>query len=87
MQADLVAAHQGLEGVVVAAPDERDQALVALQAKEGRAPMKAGDAGVLECGDFHEAEGLSVRENPPGADKLLGFRVAAARLGSAGRPG
>jgi hypothetical protein len=47
-QARLVARDEGLEGVVVPAPDERDQALVGLQAQQWRAPVEAGRAGVLE---------------------------------------
>ena len=44
-QARLVARHERLEGMVVAAPDERDQALVGLQPQQRRAPVHAGDAG------------------------------------------
>ena len=47
-QPRLVARDERLEGVVVAAPDQRDQALVGLQAQQGRATVEAGDAGVLK---------------------------------------
>ena len=54
-QPRLVAGDQRLEGVVVAAPDERDQALVRLQAQQRRAPVQAGYAGwVVKCGSFHD---------------------------------
>ena len=54
-QARLVARDESLEGMVVAAPDERDQALVGLQAQQRRAPMHAGHAGwVVKCGSFHD---------------------------------
>ena len=63
-QARLVAGHQRLEGVVVAAPDERDQALVRLQPQQRRTGM-AGDAGVGESRDFQEGtEPVSASENP-----------------------
>jgi hypothetical protein len=35
--------------VVVAAADERDQALVGLQPEQRRAPVQSGRAGVGEC--------------------------------------
>jgi hypothetical protein len=41
----LVARDERLERMVVAAPDERDQALVGLQAQQRRAPVEAGGAG------------------------------------------
>ena len=44
-QPRLVARDQRLEGGVVAAPDERDQALVGLQAQQRRAAVHAGHAG------------------------------------------
>jgi hypothetical protein len=44
----LVAGDERLEGVVVPAPDQGDQALVRLQAEQRRAAVDAGDAGVLE---------------------------------------
>ena len=47
-QARLVAGDQRLEGVVVAAPDQRDEALVGLQAKQRRAAVESGGAGVLK---------------------------------------
>jgi hypothetical protein len=47
-QACLVAAHQGLEGAVMASTNERDETLVGGEAQEGRSPMEAGQAGWLE---------------------------------------
>ena len=46
-QPRLVARHQRLEGVVVPAPDQRDEPLVGLQAQQRRATVEAGGAGVL----------------------------------------
>jgi hypothetical protein len=46
-QPRLVAGDQRLEGVMVPAPDERDEPLVGLQAQQRRATVKAGSAGVL----------------------------------------
>jgi hypothetical protein len=64
-QAGLVAADQRLEGVVVAAPDQPDQAFVALEPQQRRARMSAGQAaGVGECGDFQGRWGSE--RVPPG---------------------
>ena len=52
-QARLVAGDQRLERVLVPAPDERDQALVGLQAQQRRAPMYAGYAGLIYGRGFH----------------------------------
>jgi hypothetical protein len=46
-QPRLIAGHQRLEGVVVPAPDQRDEPLVRLQAQERRTTVEAGSAGVL----------------------------------------
>ena len=53
-QPRLVAGHQRLEGVLVAAPDQRDQALVGLQPQQRRASMEPGcGAGVMYGRGFH----------------------------------
>src|SRR5204863_2188089 len=52
-QAGLVAADQRLEGVVVAAADQRDQPLVRLEPQERGAPVAGRDERRLEGGDFH----------------------------------
>ena len=46
-QARLVAGDQRLEGVMVPAPDQRDEPLVRLQAQQRRTSVEAGGAGVL----------------------------------------
>jgi hypothetical protein len=46
-QARLVARHQRLERVMVAAADQRDEPLVGLQAQQRRATVETGYAGVL----------------------------------------
>jgi hypothetical protein len=53
-QPRLVALYEGLEGPVVAAPDQRHETLVGLQAQERRAACERGQArGMLKCGSFH----------------------------------
>ena len=53
VEARLVALHERFEGVRVAAARERDQALVALESEEGRAPRQHGQARhMLECARF-----------------------------------
>jgi hypothetical protein len=47
-QPRLVARDEGLEGSLVPAAHERHEALVRLQAQQGRAAMEAGRAGVLK---------------------------------------
>ena len=44
----LIAAHERLEGALVAASGQRDQTLVGLKPQQGRASMEAGHAVVLE---------------------------------------
>ena len=52
--AEAEALHQRLEGAVVPAPRERDQALVALQPQERRAPGQSRQCrGLSESRGFH----------------------------------
>ena len=59
-QPRLVARDERLERVMVAAPDEGDQPLVRLETEQRRAPVPAGDAGVLKSRDFHRERGPKV---------------------------
>ena len=69
-QARLVAGDERLERVLVAAPDERDQALVGLQPQKRRAPMESGYAGLVYGRGFHAESKLSRQMNSSGAGKL-----------------
>ena len=63
-QARLVARAEHLEGGVLAAAGERDQALVGLQAQQRRRPAQARDAArVCECGDLHDSAITAVATN------------------------
>jgi hypothetical protein len=70
-QPRLVAGDQRLERMLVAAPDERDQALVGLQPQQRRAPMKSGYAGLVYGRGFHAESELS-----RGVELLRGGKVA-----------
>jgi hypothetical protein len=82
-QARLVAAHEGLKGVVVAAADQRDEALVALEAHQRGAAMEAGDPGVLECGDFQERRRPRFQQRKPLPREQVAPFQGSRRLASA----
>ena len=77
-QPRLIAGDQRLERVVVAAPHERDQAVVRLQAQQRRAPVHAGYAGwVVKCGSFHD-KGFPPARTPRQRESCVCSRVASA---------
>ena len=62
----MVALDEGVEGVLVTLPGQRDELLIVLEAKEGRAPgEKPASLCVCECGSFQDRGDFEALSLPP----------------------
>ena len=78
-QARLVARDQRLVGGLVAAPGQRDEALVALEAQQRRRAAKAVGVGMGEGRGFHARRRTGSRGNTRNGHKVAQSRLAGSR--------